>query len=205
MFTLSTKYSTCIIEYYWLLSHVGFKSFLIGLGRWKHVNVKWLVTLNGCWWLLEENFSSWVFMQTLMDGSANISVFSIITVETLWWQKLTNHPSACCIERHCLWHIVSRSLCIVRGVRKKGNKKLNDFVWGESSLISLPDDGSSLFLGATRGIRLEKCDHSSHKRYRQTDGVTADVQKLLSRQIGEGTASVCQHVALRQSWLSECK
>lgn len=118
-FTLSTKYSTYIIEYYWLLSHVGFKSFLIRLGRWKHVNVKWLVTLNGCWWLLEENLSSWVFMQTLMDGSANISVFSIITVETLWWQKLTNPPSTCCIERHCLWHIVSRSLCIVLGVRKE--------------------------------------------------------------------------------------
>lgn len=43
---------------------------------------------------------------------------------------------------------------------------------------------------APRGIRLEKCEHSSHRQY-STDRVTADVQKVLSGQFGERTASAC--------------
>lgn len=60
----------------------------------------------------------------------------------------------------------------VVGVRERGGrKKQNDFIGGDSSWVLRADDRSSLYLGATRGIRLEKCEHSSHRGYRQTGGL----------------------------------
>lgn len=144
-------------------------------------------------------------MGVIFLNTFNINISPIITMVTLRWQKLTDQPSTCCIESHDLNHIVSRSLRILfvplmlvaEGWERKGKK------WCCQRIMQL-DVRSSLRLGATRGIRLGKMWQQQSQTV-QTYSVNADVQKLLGRQFGERTVSVCQHVAMRQSRLSECK
>lgn len=175
-----------------------------GCIKWQVV-FKWLT----CWLL--ENFWS-LFFSANIDGWGLLLFFSAPPASPWlpWWlyeadKQTRQHVILKDIVRVTL---LAGSSCFVLllllfAPERDGEEKVE---WCcRSSCNSSPDDRSSLCLWATRGIRLEKCEHSSHKQYRQRDRVTADVQELLSRQFGERTASVCQHVAMRQSRLSECK
>lgn len=111
------------------------------------------------------------FVQTLMDGSYYFPHHNHILhhyhgdfMMTKSWQ--TNRQHAELKDIACVTLLAGASaLCcsslIVVGARKEREER------AESSWISAPDDRSSLHLRATRGIRLGKCEHSSHKRYRQ--------------------------------------
>lgn len=78
------------------------------------------------------------------------------------------------------------------------------FLGGQSNLIPLPDDRSGFLWGATRRIRLEKCDHGSHKCHGQTGWLSMS-RSYLAGNLERGREPGCQHVAMRQSCLSECK
>ncbi len=151
------------------------------------------------------NIDGWELL--LFSSTAPASPYS---PSSPWWLShdrswQTNHQHVILKDTVCVTLLAGASALCFFFSHRCWQKKQSDTVRAESSWISAPDDRSSLCLRATGGIRLEKCEHSSQKLYRQTDRVTADVQKLLSRQFGERTASVCQLVAMRQSWLSECK